>query len=481
MPVSHALPAPSLGRPIAAGAAPARPGSTWTWNAAAAEIAGTRLLFFGYLLLITIEYLGLSNMYGFLKITRFSTLLSYGLAVLTAVKVKKLDVFQSRPAQLLVGFLIFTTLSVFWAYIASYAVATIRPIVDYLGFMLITAYLLDRRERLDKVAMLFVAVSVGLVYWNWNKLGGGPRVGAFKAPYFMGDGNDFAWFLVTALPMALHLILGKRRILTRLFGLGGSGLILIGVMGTQSRGAFLGVAATFLYAWLFVARKKALGAIALACGVVAGVIMAPAGYFNRIQTVAEYEQDNSAQARLEAWTSAIHMAIDFPLGTGGGNFSSVHGRLYLPEEGTGRVGWGGRRWTNAHSIYFKVLGEYGFLGLGMLLWTLYALFMQNTATRARLLANPVDSPISQYWPALLNMSTIGFSVCGVFLGGLNYPHLFLLAGLSFSARRIVELSTSGAPAPAAASPAPVTSGPTLPGGFRIPTPARRTPLDRRPG
>ncbi len=488
MSVPHVLPASTLGRPVASARAPLGPGGATaqpqpasSWRAAAARIDGTSLLFFGYLLLIAIEYLGLSNMYGFLKVTRFSTLLSYGLAFATAAKVKRLEVFQSRPAQILVGFLVFTILSVFWAYIRTYAVATIRPIVDYLGFMLITAYLLDRRERIDRTAMVFVAVCAALVYWNWNKLGGGPRVGAFKAPYFMGDGNDFAWFLVTTLPMALHLFLGNRRIWTRLYGLAGSGLIMLGVMGTGSRGAFLGVAATFLYAWLFVSKKKVIGAIALVCGVMGGVIMAPAGYFNRIQTVAEYEQDNSAQARLEAWGSAIHMAIDFPLGTGAGNFSSVHGRLYLPEEGTGRVGWGGRRWTNAHSIYFKVLGEYGFIGLGMLLWALGALFVQNTATRARLLANPVDPPMSDYWPALLNMSTIGFAVCGVFLGGLNYPHLFLLAGLSYSARRIVALSASNAPGPVVTSPAPAAAGAMIAGGIRIPTPARRTTVQGRPG
>ncbi len=433
--------------------------------------------------------LGLPNQYGFLKVTRFSTLLSYGLALMILMRARTLDVFSSRPAQILLGFLVFTILSVFWAYISTYAIATVRPIIDYLGLLITTAYVVDRRSRADKVAAMFVAVAAVLVYWNWNKLGGGPRVGAFKAPYFMGDGNDFAWFLVTTLPLGLSLVVGKRRILTRLFALAGCGACLIGIMGTQSRGAFLGVAACFLYAWLFVAKKKTLGAVALAGAVVGAVIMAPAGYFNRMHTVTEYQQDNSAQARLEAWTAAIHMAIDFPLGAGAGNFSSVHGRLYLPEEGTGRVNWGGRRWTNAHSIYFKVLGEYGFLGLGMLLWILGALIMQNTATRQRLLASPGDTPLDDHWPAFLNMSTLGFAVCGLFLGGLNYPHLFVLSGLSYSAWRIVALSADGTPSTSAAGvPAVAVAGagapvvPTrapVPGELRIPIPARRAFPQRR--
>jgi putative inorganic carbon (hco3(-)) transporter len=490
-PPARALPASALagsqGRPFAPRGAAAGPAAPSGWRAAAAYIDGTSLLFVGYLLLITIEYLGLPNQFGFLKVTRFSTFLSYGLALMIIMRAKTLDVFSSRPAQILLGFLVFTILSVFWAYIATYAIATIRPIIDYLGLLITTAYIIDRRSRADKLAATLIAVAAVLVYWNWNKLGAGPRVGAFKAPYFMGDGNDFAWFLVTTLPLGLSLALGQRRIMTRLFAVVGSVACLIGILGTQSRGAFLALAACFLYGWLFVAKKKTLGAVALAAGVVGLVIMAPAGYFNRMHTVTEYQQDNSAQARLEAWTAAIHMAIDFPLGAGAGNFSSVHGRLYLPDEGTGRVNWGGRRWTNAHSIYFKVLGEYGFLGLGMLLWVLGALITQNTATRQRLLANPADAPLDDHWPAFLNMSTIGFAVGGVFLGGLNYPHLFVLAGLSYSARRIVALTADGTPSSAAGVPAvAVAAGapvvPTrapVPGELRIPIPARRAFPQRR--
>ena len=88
------------------------------------------------------------------------------------------------------------------------------------------------------------------------------------------------------------------------------------------------------------------------------VIAAPAGYFKRMNTVTEYQQDNSAQARIQAWTAGVHMALDHPFGVGAGNFPSVHGRFYMPSDENNRVGWGGHRWANAHSIYFKVLGEY---------------------------------------------------------------------------------------------------------------------------
>ena len=57
------------------------------------------------------------------------------------------DVFASRAAKLLFGFLVFTWLSIFWAYIQTYAVNAVRPLFDYLGLMIITVYLLDRGNR----------------------------------------------------------------------------------------------------------------------------------------------------------------------------------------------------------------------------------------------------------------------------------------------------------------------------------------------
>jgi O-antigen ligase len=203
------------------------------------------------------------------------------------------------------------------------------------------------------------------------------------------------------------------------------------------------------------------------------VIAAPAGYFTRMNTVTNYQQDNSAQARIQARTAGLHMASDHPLGVGAGNFPSVHGRFYLPNDENNRVGWGGRRWANAHSIYFKVLGEYGFIGLGMLLTTILSLVAYNTQSRRVILANPEGAPFSDYWPAFLNMSTIAFAMCGVFLGGFNYPHLFILTGMCVGVQRIVRLeSGAGVKRVLPGASLAVAGAPT--GGVpAMPAPARR--------
>lgn len=447
-----------------AAAAPSTPASYWTPGLA--KIDGTGIFFIAYLILIFVEFMGLPNQYPILKAVKFSTVLSYGLVVVVVARSGGLqDIFESRAAKLLFAFLVFTWLSIFWAVVKTYALNSVRPLFDYLGLMIITAYMLDRKSRMDWFAATFSITAVLLVAENFEKLNsGGPRRGAFKAPYFMGDGNDFAWWLTLCLPLAFSLCIGKRSILLKAAGLAGGGACLLGIMGTGSRGAFLGLGGAFLFAWLFVFTKKWIGTVAVVGMAVIMVAMAPAGYFQRMNTVTEYEKDNSAQARIQAWTAGFNMALDYPLGVGAGNFSSANGRMYIPSDENQRVGWGNRRWINAHSIYFKVLGEYGFGGLAMLLTIIYTLITHNLASRRTIMEHPAGAPFTDYWPAFVNMSTIAFAMCGIFLGGFNYPHIFILTGLCIAIRRIVRLE-SGAGVRTA-----------LPGGLVLPAGARQPAL-----
>jgi probable O-glycosylation ligase (exosortase A-associated) len=464
---SRGFPAPPPEPPAPTAAEPAAPAAAWTLGRA--QLSGTSLCFLAYLLLIFVEFTGAANQFSILKVTKLSTILSYGLLLVVLSKTALTDVFANRAARLLFGFLVFTVLSFFWAFIQMYVVDSIRPLIDYLGLMIITAYLLDRKSRMDWFAATFAAVALVLVGQNLAKLtSGGPRVGSFVAPYFMGDGNDFAWWLALALPIAFSLVIGRRALLLRGLGLAGSAACLMGVMGTTSRGAFLGVGGAFIYGWLFVSRKRAVGAVLLAVVAAVAVVMAPAGYFARMNTVKEYDKDNSAQARIQAWTAGFHMALDHPLGVGAGNFPSVNGRYYLPSDENNRVGWGGHRWANAHSIYFKVLGEYGFLGLGMLFATIGWLMRHNSVSRRQIRAHPDGAPFTEYCPAFINMSTIAFAMCGVFLGGVAYPHIFILTGLSIAVQRIIRLEAG----PGARV--------TLPGGAMATPGTSAAALDRAP-
>lgn len=452
---------PPVARPRPATAAPAT-----------ARLEGTDILFYGYVLLLAIEYLGLGSMFPVLKVIRLSTFLGYALFAAMIVKVGIGGLTAFRQTRLMMLFAGFTAATVLWAVVQAYVLTAFRAHVDYFALCVATIYLIDRPSRIDRLAFAFVAISTILVVRNLDRLGSELRVGTFRAGYFLGDGNDFAWGLNVLLPFAMHLIFGQRRILTRLFGLGGFLAGVVGIIGTQSRGATLALAAAMLYGWIMLAKRRAVGVAMFALLVVGVLAFAPSHYLNRIQSMTEYQEDSSAQGRLRAWTAAMQMAVDFPLGVGAHSFNSAFGRYYMPQD---PEGWAAYRWISAHSVYFKVLGEYGILGLVLLVSIIVLNMRENGALRRQIQAAPERYPIPPHWPVVLNVGMIGYAVSAMFLGGVTYPHLFILTGLTLSCRRLVDAAAAADQQPEAAPPRPE---PALAAGLRPVTPAAAGPAPR---
>ena len=328
--------------------------------------------------------------------------------------------------------------------------------LDYFGLALVTVFVADRASRLTRLSAVFSGVVLVLVLRNLDKLTSSERVGVMKAGYFMGDGNDLAWGLVTILMFPLFLLLGPHSIALR--GLGGIAALAAvgGIVGTQSRGATLALGASMLTYWFFVARQKLLGVGALLLAVAVIAAVAPPQYFDRLKTLQNVEEDTSAQGRIRAWNAAVSMALTRPFGVGAGSFNSAYGRFYMPQED----GWGAARWISAHSMYFKILGEYGFGGLFLLLAILGTNLLDQLRMTRQIRESPERFSIPMVWPGLLAVSLVGYAVAGTFLGGVAYPHLFLLTGLTVACKR--EL---------AASQAATAANTTTPAGSAIVTAA----------
>ncbi len=132
------------------------------------------------------------------------------------------------------------------------------------------------------------------------------------------------------------------------------------------------------------------------------------------------------------------MAVDYPFGVGAGNFNSAYGRFYRPSEIDPRI-WAGARWISPHSIYFLVLGEYGVIGLITILVLLILNFRENQKQVSALKRLPASCALRDeiaILPKYLNMSLVSFSVGGVFLGGISYPHIFILTALILKTKKI---------------------------------------------
>jgi probable O-glycosylation ligase (exosortase A-associated) len=395
-------------------------------------------LFATFVLLLTIEYVGLGAVVPILKVSRLSTLLAWGLLIVALVRLGPKVVLEHRQLRLLGYLVLFTGLTVLWAVIRSYVPQVFRYMLDYFGLALVTVFVVDRTSRLTRLSAAFSGIVLVLVLRNLDKLTSSERVGVMKAGYFMGDGNDLAWGLVTMLMFPLFLLLGPHSIALR--ALGGTATLAAvgGIVGTQSRGATLALGASMLMYWLFVAKRKLIGVGALVLAVAVIVVVAPPQYFNRLKTLQNVEEDSSAQGRIRAWKAAVSMALTRPLGVGAGSFNSAFGRYYMPQDD----GWGTARWISAHSMYFKILGEYGFAGLFLLLAILGTNLLDQLRMTRQIRESPERFSMPMVWPGLLAVSLVGYAVAGTFLGGVAYPHLFLLTGLTVACRR--ELAASQA-------------------------------------
>jgi len=389
-------------------------------------------VFVGFLVAFALEYSGLPNGYPILKQFRVTTLLTYSMLLFTIAQVGFGDLFKYRQSKILMTFLIFTIASIMWAVVSQRAFDAIRPFVDYLILFYLCANLIDRPKRFQAFCVVLVLIIVYLVQQNLSRLGQEVRAGSFAAAYFMGDGNDFAWGLALLMPFCFYLVLTSKSFIIKMIGLAGLVVALFGVVGTSSRGGSLGVIAAVLFYWWFMSGKKAVGIAIMIVGLLGVLAFAPSSYLSRMGGLSNTSEDTSAQARLTTWKASMKMAVDYPLGVGAGNFSSAYGRFYL---GGGKLGYAQNKWFSAHSIYFRTLGEYGYLGVGLLLWLIISTVIDNMKARAKLITQGAEAKIPAAWPSVVAMSIVAFAICGTFLGGLSYPHLFMLCGLTVANMR----------------------------------------------
>ncbi|MDZ7592150.1 MAG: O-antigen ligase family protein [Rubrivivax sp.] len=109
-------------------------------------------------------------------------------------------------------------------------------------------------------------------------------------------------------------------------------LTVIATVGSQSRGAVVGLAVTGTIFWLKSRNKITTGLFVGIAGLVALSIM-PAEYFERMNTIKTYDEDASALGRINAWWTAWNVANARPFG-GGYEMLAVGGlQLYAPRPG----------------------------------------------------------------------------------------------------------------------------------------------------
>jgi probable O-glycosylation ligase (exosortase A-associated) len=264
-----------------------------------------------------------------------------------------------------------------------------------------------RERRHIELFLLVNALSLGFYGFKGGLFtiltGGGQRVWGPPGGFIEGN-NEVGLALVMVIPMMNYL----REVTTRRWArISLAALMLftaVAVLGTQSRGAFLAISAMGLVLWL---RSKEKAKAAIAIGVIGLVLtqFMPASWEARMQTIGAYNQDGSAMGRINAWQMATHLANDRFLGGGFYIYTPEIFARYAPVPDDLHA---------AHSIYFQILGEHGYVGL--ILFLLVGFFSYRTAIRIRRETRRREDLRWLYQLAgMMQVSMIGYAVGGAFL------------------------------------------------------------------
>jgi len=234
---------------------------------------------------------------------------------------------------------------------------------------------------------------------------------------FMSDNNALGLALVMTMPLMWYLQSIADRRWIKLFMLVTMVLTVLAILGTQSRGAFLGVVAMTGF---MVMKSRAKYTAALGVILLAPILYTfmPQGWHERMETIKNYEQDESAMMRINAWEFAINLANDHPV-TGGGYSASTEEMFSIYSERPEI------EWTGPHSIYFETLGDHGWVGLaifllmGLTLYRSLGYIMKQTKGYEDLL-----------WmrdlAAMCQVSVVGYAVSGAFLELAKFDLYFML-------------------------------------------------------
>ena len=238
---------------------------------------------------------------------------------------------------------------------------------------------------------------------------------------FIEDNNEFGLALVMTIPLVRFLQMQMQNRWGRWAMTVSMLLCAVAAFGTHSRGALLAISAMALVLWVRGKNKIVSGVLMVAVAASLTTFM-PDKWTERMNTIETYQQDGSAQGRLAAWSAAWGIAKDYPAGVG---FSQVRQELF--DKYSHNAAAGARA---AHSIYFQILGNHGFVGL-----TLFLLVWFLTWRHAGLLRVQCKNMPQAQWcsdlGAMVQVSLIGYLVGGAFLSlayfDLPYNVMMLVA------------------------------------------------------
>lgn len=283
--------------------------------------------------------------------------------------------------------------------------------------------------------ILSVGFFAGLEGLKYIASGGGHKIEGM-AGHVLGDRNELSIAMAMLLPICFYLMteFGGKSKLLKIGFLGLISLLVLAIIGTNSRGGLVALIAVGTY--LFIkSKRKILFLFLLVCAGSLGVGLIPPEWYERMNTISQADGDASFMGRVVAWKQSFILAARNPLF--GGGFKALE---YLPV------------WSSlaqdfyqysffytgdniprpqpraAHSIYFQVLGDHGFVGLFLFLSILSSAFVKaGTIAKTCMKINGPE------WitklATMLRLSIFTYAVGGAALSFAYFDMIYALVAL----------------------------------------------------
>lgn len=265
-----------------------------------------------------------------------------------------------------------------------------NALMSCISFMEVVVYVLFTTALLTTELRIrwFLLIDVLLVDWLggsalWNYQHGIWQVRmhidrAIGITSSAGDPNTLAATLLFSMPLCIALMTRGNPTWMRLIALASIAMDLVTIVDTGSRAGAVGV--VFLVLLLLVRKPKNLIYLPILIALSPLVwIVIPQQYKARYETMDHLKSDDSYQVRILSWRGGIAMFESNPItGIGAGDYTDANGEKFWPSTGT-------KHWLNAHSLYFKLLGELGLVGIFTFGGYLICVFRLNLRLRKQLL------------------------------------------------------------------------------------------------
>jgi len=294
---------------------------------------------------------------------------------------------------------------------------------------ILTLLVLTTRQKVH-IFIWIIALSIG--YYGvkggiFTILTGGSNHVWGPLGSFIGGNNELALALIMTVPLIRYLQLNENNKWIKR----GLGLALIlcifSIIGSQSRGALLGLLAMGSILW-YKSSAKLATTLLLATTALIIIPTMPDEWFERMDTIKNYEEDDSALQRLNTWKLSTAVANDRITGGGFQMYTPAVYKQYAERP----------EWVfDSHSIYFQMLGEHGYIGLALLIIML-ALAWKKCSRIIKISQVHPDLKWAKELAAMIQVSLVGYCTAGAFLGLAYFDYIYHLIAVVIVVGDIIE-------------------------------------------